>query len=82
MPRVKAEVLETVVANTVKDIFDPRTRQIYNLTQRIDHLGNDDQPVRNSRPRINMAMHMSLLSAFTGGFGEIFLNLWKNLNNP
>lgn len=65
-------MLETVVANMVRDIFDPLTQQIDDLTQRIEYFGQEDEQIRQNRPRISIALPIRRIEPFSRGFGRWF----------
>jgi len=70
MPKVEEEVLEAIMTRVVKDLFDPLTGQIEELTQKFEDLQTADNPSPRNRPRINLSLPLRPLVPFSGGFGE------------
>jgi len=70
MPKVEEEVLEAIMTRYVKDLFDPLTGQIEELTQKFEDLQTADNPAPRNRPRINLSLPLRPLVPFSGGFGE------------
>jgi len=73
MPKVESEILEAAVSKSVKDIFDPLTQQIEELTQKLEEINARDNHTSNrNKPRILSSFNLRPLPLFTGGFGESF----------
>jgi len=73
MPKVESEILEAVVSKSVKEIFDPLTQQIEELTVRLAEINaRDDQARNKNKPRICSSFNLRPIPLFTGGFGECF----------
>jgi len=77
MPRVEAEVLETVVEDSVRDVLEPLVRGMEALNVQVDVLAQ--RAVDRPRPKIASVLPFRALSHFSGGFGESCSEFLKKL---
>jgi len=68
MPKVEEEILETIVSNSVRGVFDPLAQQLTELTLKIEELNEKDSSGQKSRPKDISALPKRPLGLFSGGF--------------
>jgi len=69
-PKLDADVLEDVVRNVVKELFDTLAARMEDLTKKLDDLQPGGTQSHRNRPRINLALPLRPLAPFSGEFGK------------
>jgi len=80
MHKVESEILEAVVSKSVKEIFEPLTQQIEDLSAKLEEINTrDDRTVTKNKPGIFSSDNLRPLPLFTGGFGELFCDFIEKM---